>query len=69
MVEHRPDVAGLPGMNVGDVPLAQSAPGFWIVVGIVATSPTLPAACRFAASVSTKAEPPPRTTSPTGRAA
>jgi len=30
-------IAGLLGMNVGGVPLAQHAHGFWIVVGIVAT--------------------------------
>jgi len=30
-------VAGLLGMNVGGVPLAQHAHGFWIVVGIIAT--------------------------------
>ena len=30
-------VAGLLGMNVGGVPLAQHAHGFWIVVAIVAT--------------------------------
>lgn len=30
-------IAGLLGMNVGGVPLAQSAHGFWIVVAIVAT--------------------------------
>ena len=29
-------IAGLLGMNVGGVPLAQHAQGFWIVVGIVA---------------------------------
>lgn len=30
-------IAGLLGMNVGGVPLAQDPNGFWIVVGIVAT--------------------------------
>jgi zinc transporter len=30
-------IAGLLGMNVGGVPLAQHAHGFWIVVGIVAS--------------------------------
>jgi zinc transporter len=35
-------IAGLLGMNVGGVPLAQHENGFWIVVGIVATF-TLPA--------------------------
>jgi zinc transporter len=30
-------IAGLLGMNVGGVPLAQHEFGFWIVVGIVAT--------------------------------
>ena len=30
-------ITGLLGMNVGGVPLAQHAHGFWIVVGIVAT--------------------------------
>jgi zinc transporter len=30
-------IAGLLGMNVGGVPLAQHESGFWIVVGIVAT--------------------------------
>ena len=35
-------VAGLLGMNVGGIPLAQHEAGFWIVVGIVATF-TLPA--------------------------
>ena len=28
-------IAGLLGMNVGGIPLAQHAHGFWIVVGIV----------------------------------
>ena len=35
-------IAGLLGMNVGGIPLAQDGHGFWIVVGIVATF-TLPA--------------------------
>jgi zinc transporter len=30
-------IAGLLGMNVGGIPLAQHASGFWIVAGIVAT--------------------------------
>ena len=30
-------IAGLLGMNVGGIPLAQHAYGFWIIVGIVAT--------------------------------
>ena len=30
-------IAGLLGMNVGGVPLAQHENGFWIVVAIVAT--------------------------------
>jgi zinc transporter len=34
-------VAGLLGMNVGGVPLAQHAHGFWIVVAIVATTTAL----------------------------
>jgi zinc transporter len=29
-------IAGLFGMNVGGVPLAQSDQGFWIIVGLVA---------------------------------
>jgi len=29
-------IAGLFGMNVGGIPLAQDAHGFWLVVGIVA---------------------------------
>ena len=35
-------IAGLFGMNVGGIPLAQNETGFWIIVGIVATF-TLPA--------------------------
>jgi zinc transporter len=35
-------IAGLLGMNVGGIPLAEHGRGFWIVVGIVATF-TLPA--------------------------
>ena len=34
-------IAGLLGMNVGGVPLAQHAHGFWIVVAIVATFTTI----------------------------
>jgi zinc transporter len=30
-------MAGLFGMNVGGIPLAQNDNGFWIVVGIVVT--------------------------------
>jgi len=30
-------IAGLFGMNVGGIPLAQDSHGFWVVVGIVAT--------------------------------
>ena len=30
-------IAGLFGMNVGGIPLAQNETGFWIIVGIVAT--------------------------------
>jgi len=35
-------IAGLLGMNVGGIPLAQNEHGFWLIVGIVATF-TLPA--------------------------
>ena len=30
-------IAGLLGMNVGGIPLAQAEHGFWVVVGIVAS--------------------------------
>lgn len=40
-------IAGLLGMNVGGVPLAQHAHGFWIVVGIVITFTALAGGLAF----------------------
>ena len=40
-------IAGLLGMNVGGVPLAQHPFGFWIVVGIVVTFTVLAAYFAF----------------------
>ena len=36
-------IAGLLGMNVGGVPLAENGHGFWIVCGLIATFTTVAA--------------------------
>jgi zinc transporter len=40
-------IAGLLGMNVGGIPLAQHAHGFWIVVAIIVTFTLLAAWTAF----------------------
>jgi zinc transporter len=48
-------IAGLLGMNVGGVPLAEDGHGFWIALGLSPPSPRWPPGCCCACSAS--AEP------------
>ena len=40
-------IAGLLGMNVGGIPLAEHPEGFWIVVGVIASATLLAAVWVF----------------------